>query len=113
METWDDLHLKERRLLEKEEILELDMMQIKRVKESYEEHFCKAAYFMDSIGYAFHKNNNHFYFESARDEFSRQSKKIMEHLEETERELEQNKRNVQRQIDDVSFEKRKCTLAEG
>lgn len=113
MVTWDDLHLEERELLEKEASLEQDTKQIQRMKESYEGHFHRATHFFDNVGYTFHKNDNHFYFESVRDEFSRESRKIMEHLEENERESEQSKRNIQGQIDDVAFEKRKCTLAKG
>ncbi|EUJ43744.1 DUF3958 family protein [Paenilisteria rocourtiae] len=113
MVTWDDLHLEERELLEKEVSLEKGTKQIQRVKESYEGHFHRATHFLDNVGYAFHKNDNRFYFESVRDEFLRESRKIMEHLEENERELGQSKRNIQRQIDDVVFEKRKLTLTKG
>ncbi|MBC1504086.1 DUF3958 family protein [Listeria booriae] len=110
MVTWDDLHQKERGLLEKEECLSQDTKQIRRVKESYEEHFHKAAHFMENVGYTFHKNKSHFYFESMRDAFSRESRKIMEHLEANERELESEKKKVQRQVDDVAYEKRKISL---
>lgn len=107
MDRWEELHREEREFLEKEDCFSKDKRQVERIKEAYDSHLKEAQHFMEENCYLFHKNDKRHIHESTKEVFSKESYQIMEHLEESNREIEVEKRKVQQKLDDIIYEKRK------
>lgn len=107
MDKWEELHREEQKFLEKEEDFSKDKKQIERIKEAYESHLREAHRFMEENCYLFHKNDKHHVYEALIEDFSKESYQIIEHLEESNQEIEVEKRKIQQKLDDIAYEKRK------
>lgn len=112
MDKWAALNQKERELMEKEEIVFNEKQQLQRVKEVYEEHFAEAYHFIDDLRYLFHGNDRHEVYETAMDTFSKKAQVIMENLEDRERELRNQKKQIEQDILDTVDAKRKVMFHE-
>lgn len=82
------------------------------MKEAYEEHFQEAYRFIEEAQHLFHKNENHSFYEAAMAEFSKESYKIRESLDERQQEVEKEKRGIQRKLEDIYDEKRRLSMEE-
>lgn len=61
----------------------------------------------------YHENEETTFYESARDDFLQESRKIMTNLEEDEQELAKEKRKVLQQIEEVTNEKKQGDSIQG
>lgn len=112
MRRLEDIQKEEKQLYLKEETLTGEVNQVKRVRESYDQHFYEARHFFDDICYQFDKNEQGNFFKSVFDEFSQKSRQVMECLENDEEELRIQKKKVLNQLEDVGYEKRKAFAEE-
>ncbi|MGX7203140.1 hypothetical protein BCR22_03920 [Enterococcus plantarum] len=112
MRKLEEIQKEEKQLYLKEETLSSEVNQVKRVKESYDQHFYEARHFFDDVCYQFDKNEQGNFFKSVFDEFSQKSRQVMEYLENDEEELRIQKKKVLNQLDDISYEKRKALAEE-
>lgn len=106
MKHWDELDQQERRLLEKEDRLTREIKQVRQIKELYEAHFHESGHFMSELHHTFYKNDGNYFYESIRDDYLKESRKIMSDLENDEENLISAKKKVQQEIDDVAHEKK-------
>lgn len=67
---------------------------------------------MEENCYLFHKNDKRFVYESIMEDLSKESFQIMNHLEESNQEIEVEKRKVQQKLDEITYEKRKVAEQE-
>ncbi|MCA5014042.1 MULTISPECIES: DUF3958 family protein [unclassified Enterococcus] len=112
MKKLEVLQLEEQQLQLKEESIANEEKQVRRIKESYEQHFHEARHFLDNLCYLFHKNEQGTFYQSLMDEYSQESRKILEHLEIDEIELHDQKKRVVDQLEDIDYEKRKLLVEE-
>lgn len=106
MEQWDELHQKEQGLLEKEERLNKEIKQVRKIKELYEAHFHESGDFISELHYTFYKNDGNYIYESIRDDYLKESRKIMNGLDEDEEALFSAKKKLQQQLDECEHEKK-------
>ncbi|KMN45618.1 DUF3958 family protein [Bacillus sp. LK2] len=109
---WEKLHQEERKLIEQEKVMTKEIRQIKQVKDMYDDHFRNSKRVMDQLRHLFHKNDERTFYETTMSEFSRESKKIMDSVDEGERELKSYYRTIENKLSDVASEKRKASMAE-
>lgn len=112
MDKWEELHREEQKLREKEDDFSTDKRQIERIKEAYESHLREAYRFMEDNCYLFHKNDKRHVYEALIEDFSKESYQIMDHLEESNQEMEVGKRKIQEKLDDIAYEKRRMAEQE-
>ncbi len=92
MDKWEKLRVKENNLLGTEEVISEEVRKTSRIKEQYQEHFREAQQFLEECRYLFHKNDKPYFYESAMDEFSRESIRVLTHLEDSEQDMYRQKR---------------------
>ncbi|PFH73744.1 DUF3958 family protein [Bacillus nitratireducens] len=109
---WEKLHQKEQKLMEQEETMAKEIRQIKQVKDIYDDHFRNSQRVMDQLRHLFYKNDERTFYETTMSEFSRESKKIMNYVDEGERKLKARYKIVENKLSDVASEKRRASLAE-
>ncbi|MBO0424080.1 DUF3958 family protein [Enterococcus plantarum] len=112
MRKLEEIQKEEKQLYLKEETLSSEVNQVKRVKESYDQHFYEAMHFFDDVCYQFDKNEQGNFFKSIFDEFSQKSRQVMDYLENDEEELLVQKKKILNQLDDIGYEKRKAFAEE-
>lgn len=112
MRKFEDIQKEEKQLYLKEETLSSEVNQVKRVKESYDQHFYEARHFFDDVCYQFDKNEQGNFFKSIFDEFSQKSRQVMDYLENDEEELRVQKKKILNQLEDIGYEKRKVLSEE-
>ncbi|MFD2305113.1 DUF3958 family protein [Enterococcus termitis] len=112
MRKLEEIQKEEKQLYLKEETLSSEVNQVKRVKESYDQHFYEARHFFDDVCYQFDKNEQGNFFKSVFDEFSQKSRQVMDYLENDEEELRVQKKKILNQLEDVGYEKRKVLSEE-
>lgn len=112
MRKLEDIQKEEKQLYSKGETLTSEVNQVKRVKETYDQHFYEARHFFDDVCYQFDKNEQGNFFKSIFDEFSQKSRQVMDYLENDEEELCVQKKKVLNQLDDIGYEKRKMLAEE-
>ncbi|GGC90608.1 DUF3958 family protein [Enterococcus wangshanyuanii] len=112
MKQLEVLQKEEKELYVIEETIEKEEKQVKRIKESYEQHFHEARYFLDNLCYLFHKNEQSTFYQSLMDEYSQESRRILEHLEIDETELHDQKKRIVDLLEDINYEKRKLLVEE-
>lgn len=112
MKKWDELRQKEQALLEKEDKLNQEARQVRQVKELYEDHFNEAGYFMSELHEMYAQNDDSSFYESVKDDFLQESRKIMADLDQDEQVLLKKKRAVQQQIEDIAYDKEKLRETE-
>ncbi len=112
MEQWDELHQKEQKLLEKEDRLNREIKQVRQIKDLYEAHFNESGDFMSELHHTFYKNDGNDIYESIRDDYLHESRKIINGLDEDEEALICAKKQVQQEITSVFEEKKKVALEE-
>ncbi|EAD0588974.1 DUF3958 family protein [Listeria monocytogenes] len=112
MDKWEMLQARERDLLEREEKNHKELRKSTKIKEQYQEHFHEAKQFLEGCSYLFHKNNKPYLYESAMDEFSHESRKVITQLENSEETLNKQYRKNQQDLEDIFYKKRKVILDE-
>ncbi|MGX7244416.1 DUF3958 family protein [Enterococcus quebecensis] len=112
MRKLEEIQKEEKQLYLKEETLSSELNQVKRVKESYDQHFYEARHFFDDICYQFNKNKQGNFYKSIFDEFSQKERQVMDYLENDEEELRIQKKKVLNQLEDIGYEKRKVLSEE-
>lgn len=108
----EEVQKEERGLLEKEETLSDGMRQLTKIKEEYEQQFHEASRFFTRLEFQFQKSNDRHFFENTTDEFHQRSRQIMERLELDTDELHNEKRAVERKIDELAYEKKRLAMEE-
>ncbi|MGX7417538.1 DUF3958 family protein [Carnobacterium gallinarum] len=112
MDKWKMLRAKEHDLLETEEITSKEARKTTQIKEQYQEHFHEAQRFLEECCYMFHKNDQSYFFESTMDEFSHESRKVLVQLENSEEVIHRQKKKIQQDLEDITYEKRRVILEE-
>ncbi|MGX7417424.1 DUF3958 family protein [Carnobacterium gallinarum] len=112
MDKWDELHKKERLLMEREDQLVHEKNQVQRINEAYEEYFNEGHHFMSDLQDSFYENDDSLQFEAIRDEYTYESNKVLADLEESTEELNKHKRKIQMELDEVVYDKRRVSLEE-
>ncbi|PEI82060.1 hypothetical protein CN679_28270 [Bacillus pseudomycoides] len=109
---WEKLHQEEQKLMEQEETITNETRKIQQIKGLYNDHFRKSQRMIEELRHLFHKNDARTFYETKMSELSRESRKTMIYIDENEKELKTQYRNIQNKLDDVVSEKRKASLAE-
>ncbi|MGR3779209.1 DUF3958 family protein [Bacillus paramycoides] len=109
---WEKLHQEEQDLIKQEEAITKETREIKQVKDMYDNHFRNSHRVMDQLRYLFHKNDERIFYETTMSEFARESKKIMNHVDEGELELKSQYRTIKNRLSNVASEKRKNSMTE-
>lgn len=112
MTTLEKLQKEEQELHIKENNLSNELNQVRRIKETSEEHFYEAHHFFDTVCYQFHQNESGAFYQSVMDEFSQKSRQAIEQLTDNEENLLSEKKKIDRQLEDISYEKRKVLVEE-
>ncbi|EOL43047.1 DUF3958 family protein [Enterococcus phoeniculicola] len=112
MRRLEEIQTEERQLYSKEEALDSEANQVRRIKETYDQHLYEAKHFFDAICYQFHKNEQGNVYRALFDEFSQKSRQVMNELEKDEEELRRQKRKLSNQLEDIGYEKRKLLAEE-
>lgn len=107
MTRLEDIQQKERTLLDKEDTLISERKQLQRIQEQYSDQFRDATRFFERLNYQFQQSSERSFFESLSDEFSQKSRQITERLEVDGDELHAQKQAIERQRDDLAYEKQR------
>ncbi|EUJ33008.1 hypothetical protein MFLO_05325 [Listeria floridensis FSL S10-1187] len=112
MKTPESYQQEEQLLLRKEEENLQKRREIERLKESYETHFRQGLRFMDGLRYTFRQNDRAFIHENMQDRVFAFSHSIRDDLEETAELYQREKRQLEDQLNEIAYEKRKARLEE-
>ncbi|MBC1980750.1 DUF3958 family protein [Listeria welshimeri] len=112
MKTWTEWQQEERRLMGKEDENQQKRRTVQQLQEAYEIHFRQGLQFVEKISWQFRKNDHAFLHEQMQERVFSLSRSTQEHLEVMEEVLQQEKRELEEQINEVAYEKRKAFLDE-
>lgn len=106
-EKWDELQLTERRLAEREYEIEQSESQIDKLKDSFEQQFREARHLLLSIKEEHAQTIFGAQCEDSIEIFNQELYRSIDNLEQEETVLKKEKRQVQDDIDDIYYEKRR------
>ncbi|WP_241463068.1 DUF3958 family protein [Listeria aquatica] len=85
---------------------------VQQLQEAYENHFRQGLRFVEEVSWQFRKNDRAFLREQMQERVFSLSRSTQEHFEEMEEALQQEKRNLEDQANEVAYRKRKASLDE-
>ncbi|MBC1399938.1 DUF3958 family protein [Listeria fleischmannii] len=112
MKTWTEWEQEERRLLGKEDENQQKRRDAQRLQEAYAGHFQRGLRFVEEVSWQFRKNDRAFLREQMQERVFSLSRSTQAHFEGIEEALQQEKRDLEEQANEVAYGKRKAFLDE-
>ncbi|RDX02050.1 DUF3958 family protein [Listeria kieliensis] len=112
MKTWTEWQQEERQLMEKEDENQQKRRAVQQLQESYENHFRQGLRFMEEVSWQFRKNDRAFLRADRQEQVFSLSRSAQEHFDIMEEALQQEKRDLEKQANEVAYGKRKAFLDE-
>ncbi|MBC1526615.1 DUF3958 family protein [Listeria seeligeri] len=112
MKTWTEWQQEERKLMGKEDENQQKRRAVQQLQEAYDSHLRQGLRFVEEVSWQFRKNDRAFLREQTQEQVFSLSRSTQAHFETMEETLRQEKRDLEEQLNEVAYGKRKASLDE-